>query len=112
MANRERKHQVIVYLSDDEMRLLEQRCELNKMNKSQVIRDLIIFGFNYYVDYGNLNKTIEELNAIGKNINQIAAKANKTNSIYKSDIETLQKDMKEIWQSLISMLSTRRFRKQ
>ena len=54
------------------------------MNKSQVIRDLIIFGFNYYADYGSLNKTTEELNAIGKNINQIEANANKTNSIFKS----------------------------
>ena len=112
MPNRERKNQVIVYLSDDELRLLEQRCQLNKMNRSQVIRDLIIYGFNYSVDYNNLNKTIDELNAIGKNINQIAARVNKTNSIYKSDIEDLQKDMKEIWQSLRSMLSTRRYRKQ
>ena len=112
MPNRERKNQVIVYLSDDELRLLEQRCQLNKMNRSQVIRDLIIYGFNYSVDYNNLNKTIDELNAIGKNINQIAARVNKTNSIYKSDIEDLQKDMKEIWQPLRSMLSTRRYRKQ
>ncbi|MBQ9359913.1 MAG: relaxase/mobilization nuclease domain-containing protein [Lachnospiraceae bacterium] len=73
MAERERKKSIMVYLNDKEMELLEMRCREVKESKSQVIRELIVFGFTYYVDYEKLKDVSKELNAIGKNINQIAA---------------------------------------
>ena len=81
-------------------------------NKSQIIRELIVFGFNYYVDYEKLKDVSKELNTIGKNINQIATRVNATGNIYKDDISDIQKEMKEIWQSLRSTLSGQVFRKQ
>ena len=112
MADRDRKNRIEIYLSDNELRLLNKRCKENHANRSQVIRELIVYGFNYYVDYENLTDVLKEVNAIGNNINQIAARVNTTGSIYKSDIEDLQSKMEELWRSLRSMLSKQVCKKQ
>ncbi len=112
MAERERKNKITIFLNDRELDYLEQRCSENNGNKSQIIRELIVFGFNYYVDYDKLKDVSKELNVIGKNINQIAARINSTDSIYKDDIADIQKEVKEIWRSLRSTLSGQVFRKQ
>lgn len=112
MQKRERNNPVLIYLNDRELELLDMRCKENNENRSQIIRELIVFGFNYYVDYDRLTSVSHELNAIGRNINQIAARVNTTGSIYKDDIADIQKEMNEIWQSLRSTLSGQVFRKQ
>ena len=112
MAERDRKNHINLYLSDDELRLLDMRCKDNHENRSQVIRELIVYGFNYYVDYKNLTNVLKEVNSIGRNINQIAARVNATDSVYKSDVEDLQKGMDEVWRSLRSTLSKQVCKKQ
>lgn len=112
MAERERKNKLTVYLNDAELGYLEQRCRENNESKSQIIRELIVFGFNYKVDYDRLTAVSHELNAIGKNINQIAARVNSTGNIYKEDIDDIKEEMQEIWRSLRSTLSGQMFRKQ
>lgn len=112
MAGRERKKGVLIYLNDKELELLDMRCKETKESRSQVIRELIVFGFNYFVDYDNLTAVIHELNAIGQNINQIAARVNSTGSVYKEDMADIKKEIDEIWRSLRSTLSGQMFRKQ
>ena len=112
MVERERKNKLTVYLNDAELEYLEERCRENNESKSQIIRELIVFGFNYKVDYDRLKQVSHELNAIGKNINQIAARVNSTDSVYKEDIADVKKEMDEIWRSLRSTLSGQMFRKQ
>ena len=112
MAERERKNKLTIYLNDAELEYLEQRCRENNESKSQIIRELIVFGFNYKVDYDRLTAVSHELNAIGKNINQIAARVNSTGNIYKEDIDDIKEEMQEIWRSLRSTLSGQMFRKQ
>ena len=112
MAGRERKKGVLIYLNDKELELLDMRCKETKESRSQVIRELVVFGFNYFVDYDNLTAVSHELNAIGKNINQIAARVNSTGNVYKEDMANIKKEMDEIWRSLRSTLSGQMFRKQ
>ena len=45
-----------------------------------------------------------ELSAIGRNINQIAARANSTGIIYADDIAEIKKKQEEIWQLQKSIL--------
>ncbi len=111
MVERERKNKLTIYLNDSELEYLEERCRENNESKSQIIRELIVFGFNYKVDYDRLKQVSHELNAIGKNINQIAARVNSTDSVYKEDIADVKKEMDEIWRSLRSTLSGQMFRK-
>ena len=112
MVERDRKNKLTVYLNDAELEYLEERCRENNESKSQIIRELIVFGFNYKVDYDRLTAVSHELNAIGKNINQIAARVNSTGSVYKEDMADIKKEIDEIWRSLRSTLSGQMFRKQ
>ena len=57
MVERKRKNKLTVYLNDAELDYLEQRCGENNESKSQIIRELIVFGFNYKVDYNRLSIT-------------------------------------------------------
>ena len=112
MAKRERNHQINVYLNDAELDLLKQRCSMHHENVSQIIRELIVFGFNYSVDNSDLFAVCNEINAIGKNINQIAKHANESGSVYTSDIEEVKGKVDEIWRLLRSTLSRKAFKKQ
>ena len=52
MANRERKNELKIYLSDDEQYILEQKVKASGMkSKSTFLRHLILYGFVYEVSY-------------------------------------------------------------
>ena len=94
MANRERKHELKVFLSDDEHRILEGKFKLSdKRSRSDFIRQLIIEEYN------------TQLGKIGANINQIAHRINTTRSIYQTDMDEIKKEVQEIWRLQKSMLS-------
>ena len=112
MSQRERNNKLTIYLNDAELNYLKQRCRETNENMSQIIRELIVFGFNYYVDYDSLKAVSHELNAIGRNINQVVARVNATGNIYKDDIDDIKKEMDEIWRSLRSTLSGQMFKRQ
>ena len=55
MANRERKNELKIYLSDDEQYILEQKAKASGMkSKSTFLRRLILYGFVYDIDYSDL----------------------------------------------------------
>lgn len=106
MVERERKHEFKFYLSDAEAKILEEKMKLlHAPSKSYLIRQLIIYSFNYEVDYRELKEVVSQLGKIGNNINQIARRINETRSIYKNDIDELKKEFDKICRSLESMLS-------
>ena len=113
MAKRTRNNVVYLRLSDDEYRILLEKCKLSKhRNVSDYLRQQIVEDIVYYIDYKYLRKYNYQLGKIGTNINQIAKKANQTNCIYQSDIEDLKKEMESLWQLQKSMLSKQPYRQQ
>ena len=67
MANRERKNELKIYLSDDEQYILEQKVKISGMkSKSAFLRRQILYGFVYDLDYSDLR----EYNATRKNQRQ------------------------------------------
>ena len=106
MEERSRKHRFTLRLSDDEARILEGKFKLSGMrSRSSFIRQLIIEGIVYDVDYSYLRDYNVGLARIGTNINQIAHRINETRSIYQTDINEIQKEMDKLWQLQKSMLS-------
>ena len=52
MANRERKNELKIYLSNKEQYILEQKVKISGMKgKSTFLRRLILYGFVYGIDY-------------------------------------------------------------
>ncbi len=106
MANRTRNHKFTLYLSDEENRILEGKAKYCGLrSKGEMLRQLIIESLLYEVDYSELHEYNMELHKIGTNINQIARRINETRSVYKTDIDKIQKEMDEIWRLQKSMLS-------
>ena len=97
MANRERKNELKLYLSDDEQYILEQKVKISGMkSKSAFLRRLILYGFVYDIDYSYLRDY---------NLNQIAKRMNATGNVYKADVKEVKELMKKVWETQKAMLS-------
>lgn len=106
MEKRSRNKVLYLRLSDDEMRILNAKTKMSGMrSRSAFLRQLIIEGIVYDVDYSYLREYNAALGKIGGNINQIAKRINETKSIYQVDINEIKEEMKKIWQLQKSMLS-------
>ena len=73
--NRTRKNQVLIRFSDDELKRLDEWSAAAKMSRSKYVRQLVA-GFQP-VEFPPIEyeKIISELEHIGNNMNQLAAKA-------------------------------------
>lgn len=106
MANRTRKNKLTLYLSDDEKYILENKTRLSGLNsQSAYLRNLIIYGYVYEVDYRYLHDYSVELSRIGGLLNQITKRANTTGNLYPEDIREIKEIMEKIWHTHASMLS-------
>lgn len=77
MANRERKNELKIYLSDDEQYIPDQKVKASGMkSKSVFLRRQILYGFVYDIDYSELREYNAALGRIGNNLNQIAKRMN------------------------------------
>ena len=95
-----------VFLSDEEAQILEDKYKDSGMcSKSAFLRQLILEGFVLETDFSEIQRYNFLLSNISNNINQVAHRCNETRSVYRSDIEQLQKEMKKLWQLQKSMLS-------
>ena len=113
MEKRARNNVFYLRLSDDEMRILNAKTKMSGLrDRSAFLRQLIVEGFVYDVDYSYLREYNAGLGKIGGNINQIAKRINETRSIYQADIDEIKKEMEKLWQLQKSMLSMQPYRKQ
>ena len=97
MANRERKNELKVYLSDDEQYILEQNVKASGMkSKSTFLRRQILYGFVYDIDYSELREYNAALGRIGNNLNQIAKRMNATGNVYVADVKEVKELMKKV----------------
>ena len=109
MANRKRKIVLRCPVTEEERKLIEQKmAQLPTSQIGAYLRKMAIDGSIIYVDVKNIKQYIQELQAIGKNINQIARRVNSTTNIYKEDIEEIKKRLDEIWQLQRYILSNLR----
>ena len=113
MEKRARSNVLYLRLSDDEMRILNAKTNMSGLrDRSSFLRQLIVEGIVYDVDYSYLREYNAGLGKIGGNINQIAKRINETRSIYQADIDEIKKEMEKLWQLQKSMLSKQPYREQ
>lgn len=104
-ANRTRKNELKIYLSDNEKNILDRKVELSKRKSvSDYIRTLILFGFVYDVDYSYLRQYNETLGKISGNMNQIAKRVNSTGNVYEEDMAEVKAIMEQVWKTQKAML--------
>ncbi len=97
MANRERKNELKIYLSNDEKYILEQKVKASGIrDKSSFLRRLILYGFVYDIDYSEFQEYNAALGRIGNKLNQIAKRMNATGNVYAADIKEVKELMKKV----------------
>ncbi len=113
MTYRSRPIELHIFLNEHENEILETKFKQSgKQSKSQFLRQLILEGFVYDIDFSEIQRYNFLLSNISNNINQVAHRINETRSIYHSDIEQIRKEMEKLWQLQRSMLSSLLLEKQ
>lgn len=69
---------------------------------------MAIDGYIINTDTENIKEMNKELQAIGRNINQIVKRVNSKDRMYQEDILELQERLAEVWQLQRTILSTLR----
>ena len=113
MANRKRPNEFKLYLTDDELMILNAKFQSSGMkNKNAFVRHMILSGFVYDIDYSDLREYNAQLGKIGGNLNQIVKRLNTTDHVYQEDINNIKESMNQIWLTQKSMLSKQPYIKQ
>lgn len=92
VTNRNRKRKLNVYLLDEEWEILQAKKDEAGMTQSDFIRNVIMFGAAHertMFSKEDSQRLIYELNRIGNNVNQIAAKVNSSGTVDEMDFENL-----------------------
>jgi len=77
--NRKRPLELHVFLNEEENEIFEAKFRLSgKQNKSDFLRQLILEGFVYEIDFSEIQRNNYLLSNISNNINQIAHRINET----------------------------------
>lgn len=107
MQNRTRNIQIKFWVTEEERNLIKQKMALLPTQRiGAYMRKMAIDGFIIYTDTSNIKEMNKELQAIGRNINQIAKRVNSVNSIYDEDIIEIKERLQEIWQLQRRILSS------
>ena len=109
MVKRDRDVLIRFFVTADEKAVIQKRMELVGLtNMSTYLRKISMDGYLINADYTYIKEMNAELSAIGRNVNQIAARVNSTGIIYADDITEIKKKQEEIWQLQKSILSSLR----
>ena len=77
MANRKRKLQLKIYVTDEERAMIMKKMETaHIMHIGAYLRKMAIDGLIIYTDLSVVKDYQKELSSIGRNINQIAKRVN------------------------------------
>lgn len=108
-----RNYQLKFRVTEYERRFIKKKAELVGCNKLSVyLRKMAITGVIIRYDSDKMKALERDIIGIKNNINQIAARVNKTGNIYSDDIDEIQRKVDELWQSLKYIQSALRLDKQ
>ena len=96
MENRERNHQLKIYLSEEEKELFNEKMKLAKCRTmSHFIRKCVMEKEIYEVDLQPFRDLQGLLSNATNSLNQIAKRVNQTGIIYRDDIEDMKKSIEK-----------------
>ena len=105
-GKRDRTNELKVFLSDNELYVLENKVQASGMrNKSEYIRHMILYNYTYDINYDGLKEYSYQIAALGRNINMIRERIMKTGNVYEEDLKEIKELMDKIWHTHASTLS-------
>ena len=109
MQNRTRNVQIKFWVTEEERELIRQKmAQLPTQRIGAYMRKMALDGFIIYTDLSEFKEFQKELQAIGRNVNQIAKRVNATSNVYDTDISEIKERLDEIWRLQRTILLTLR----
>ena len=96
MANRKRNIDFHVYLNEDENQILENLCKKLRVNRSVLIRALILGKRLVEAPPIDYKQFIIELRRVGTNLNQLTAKANSIRYIDSNECRNVLNEIRSL----------------
>ena len=104
MANRLRKNDIHVMVTDEEKELFNKKLEMSKSKSmGHFIRKSVLEAPIFVVDMNVFRKLQTLIGKNSSNLNQIAKRVNSTGIIYREDIEDLKKENDDISKETIKI---------
>ena len=103
---REKRDEIIILRTTktEKNRIYEKMLGMGIRSLSAYIRKMALDGYCLHLDLKELQRMAYLLQMCSNNLNQYAKRANETGSIYRADIEDLQKRLEEIWTDMREVL--------
>ena len=97
MANRLRKNDIHVMVTDEEKELFNKKLKMSKSKSmGHFIRKSVLEAPIFVIDMNEFRKMQTLIGRNANNLNQIAKRVNTTGVIYREDIEDLKKENDDI----------------
>ena len=96
MAARKDYKAKLIHFSPNDWDMVCVKARYARMRTGSYIRKMAVSGEIIFYDFEQIEKFCTALNAIGVNVNQIAKVVNSTQSVYRKDIEDLQREFKKL----------------
>ncbi len=104
MANRLRKNDIHVMVTDEEKELFKRKLEISKSKSmGHFIRKCVLEAPIFVIDMNIFRKLQTLIGKNSSNLNQIAKRVNSTGIIYREDIEDLKKENDDISREIIKI---------
>lgn len=108
--NKALRRKEIVYTAE-EWNQIEDRAKASHLKTATFIRAMSLNGEINVCDLKELAPLLNGMRIISNNVNQVARKANETNSIYAEDVEKLKGEISQLCRTVSQWLSTTTFKK-
>lgn len=97
---RRRKIRLEFYVSDKELRMIQQKmAQIGTNNFSAYLRKIAIDGCIIKLELPELRDMVSLLRRSSNNLNQIARRVNETGRFYASDMEDMLAKQEQLWQA-------------
>ena len=103
-STRYRPEVLFLRLTQNEKEYIQEKAESVNMTMTAYARKIVLDGAIIYRDFSLYSKCLYELNAIGKNINQIAHNTNSVGVTTKNDVNQLKQQYERLKELYIQLL--------
>ena len=104
--NRKRSVHFNFWATEDEAALIRQRmADSGIISLGAYFRKMSIDGYHINLDLTDVRELVSLLRRCSNNLNQIAKRANETRSIYKADVNDLQRQYAQLWDAANGILA-------
>lgn len=104
--NRKRKILLTLYVCEEEKILIDKKVKISgKRNMSDYLRQAACYNKVTVYDFSVIKEMNKQINAIGVNVNQLVARVNSTDNVYRDDLNYIKEMIEKVWQLQKSILS-------